>query len=250
MIIKDNPKVDIIIANYNHAEFLPDAIDSVLNQTYSNWKLTIVDDFSSDETRKIIDFYLRKDDRVNVIYHNKNKGYGEALITGIENTNNPFIGILDSDDYLESNAVFRSLLEFQRAKGILMTYSMMQLCSDDINCPTSHFNPPDKFIIPSGKTFLDLCPKGFSFYLIQHFKVFKRKAYIKTGGIKRNLRKSVDKDIIFKMEEVGKIKFIPEILYRKRTHAKQITKLYKHKPEIMKQIMEVVNDAKRRRGII
>ena len=56
-IIREKPSVDVILHNYNKAEFLEEAIQSVVSQSYKNWKLLIIDDFSNDASSKIISRY-------------------------------------------------------------------------------------------------------------------------------------------------------------------------------------------------
>ena len=53
-----SPLFSVIIPNYNHAKYLPRAIDSVINQTFSNWEILLIDNHSSDETEKVVNPYL------------------------------------------------------------------------------------------------------------------------------------------------------------------------------------------------
>ena len=58
------PKVSVIVPNYNHASYLPQRLDSILTQTYQDFELIILDDCSSDHSRKIIEKYSQSDDRI------------------------------------------------------------------------------------------------------------------------------------------------------------------------------------------
>ena len=58
--MKNDPFVDIILPNHNNAAYLEEAVDSVLQQTYKNWRLYIIDDFSQDESRTLINNYKKK----------------------------------------------------------------------------------------------------------------------------------------------------------------------------------------------
>jgi len=91
-----NPKISIIIPTYNRADLLPQAIDSVLKQTYRNWETMIVDDGSTDETEKVVKKY--RDSRIHYIAHQSNLGSSSARNTGIKKTKGQFIAFLDSDD--------------------------------------------------------------------------------------------------------------------------------------------------------
>ena len=82
MINKDNPTVSVIIPTYNRANLLIRSISSVLNQTYTDLELIIVDDGSTDITRDIVKNF--DDERIRYISHEKNMGVSCALNTGIE----------------------------------------------------------------------------------------------------------------------------------------------------------------------
>ncbi len=96
--------ISIIIPVYNVEAYLRECIDSVINQTYKNFEIILVDDGSTDSSGKICDEYVEKDDRITVI-HQKNSGPSKTRNTGLENANGKYIYFLDSDDYVESNAL-------------------------------------------------------------------------------------------------------------------------------------------------
>lgn len=88
----------IILPTYNRAVFLPKAIESVINQTHNHWELIIVDDGSTDNTKKIVEPFLQSDKRIKYIYQ-KNAERSVARNNGIQNAKGSFICFLDSDDY-------------------------------------------------------------------------------------------------------------------------------------------------------
>tara|TARA_B100001559_G_C16330730_1_gene543267 strand:+ start:72 stop:836 length:765 start_codon:yes stop_codon:yes gene_type:complete len=97
-----NKKIDIIMPNYNKSEFLRKAINSVLSQSYKNWKLYIIDDHSSDDSSKILKKY-RKNKKIKIFFLNKNKGPSFCRNLGLKKSNSNFIAFLDSDDYWKKN---------------------------------------------------------------------------------------------------------------------------------------------------
>lgn len=91
-------QIDILLATYNGEKYLKEQLDSILNQTYSNFRLLISDDCSKDNTRKILKQYEEKDDRIKVFYQEKNLGYVknfEFLLTKVENE---IYALSDQDD--------------------------------------------------------------------------------------------------------------------------------------------------------
>jgi glycosyltransferase involved in cell wall biosynthesis len=88
--------ISVIIPTYNREKTLPRAINSVLNQTYKNWELIIVDDGSIDNTKKILKPYL-KNKKIKY-YYKKNEGVSSARNLGIKKARGEYIALLDSDD--------------------------------------------------------------------------------------------------------------------------------------------------------
>lgn len=75
-------KVSVIVPSYNYGHLISETLDSVLNQTYKDWECIVVDDGSTDNTRQIVEKYVRSDDRFKHIYQN-NKGLAGARDSGI-----------------------------------------------------------------------------------------------------------------------------------------------------------------------
>lgn len=94
--ITTGPKVSIIIPTYNRAQSLNRAIQSVLNQTYENFELIIVDDGSKDNTEKVVKNI--HDNRIKYFRHEVNQGGSSARNTGIKNSTGKYVAFLDSDD--------------------------------------------------------------------------------------------------------------------------------------------------------
>lgn len=97
-----NPLISIIVPVYNIETYLPRCIESVLQQTYTNLELILVDDGSKDKSGEICDEYQRKDNRVQVI-HKENGGSSSARNVGIRAAKGQYLGFVDSDDYVEKN---------------------------------------------------------------------------------------------------------------------------------------------------
>ncbi len=92
--------ISIIVAVYNAETYIVRCVDSILNQTYKNIELLLVDDGSTDRSGQICDDYEKKDDRVRVI-HKSNGGLAEARNVGIQNATGEYIGFVDNDDYIK-----------------------------------------------------------------------------------------------------------------------------------------------------
>lgn len=95
-----NGLVTVVVPVYNVEQYLDRCISSIVNQTYTNLEVILVDDGSPDRCPQMCDEWAQRDSRIKVI-HKKNAGLGMARNTGIENANGEYICFFDSDDYIE-----------------------------------------------------------------------------------------------------------------------------------------------------
>jgi len=99
--------VSIVLPTFNRAEYLPRAINSVINQTYKNWEILIIDDGSEDETLNLVKNYINNDVNIKYYFH-ENRGAAYSMNVGMENSKGDFITFLGSDDeYLPNHLQLR-----------------------------------------------------------------------------------------------------------------------------------------------
>ena len=103
------PTVSIIVPVYNTASYLSRCIESLVNQTYSDLQIILIDDGSTDESGAIADEWQTKDPRIEV-YHQQNQGQSVARNVGLQHTRGEYIAFVDSDDYIDSN-YFSTMLQ-------------------------------------------------------------------------------------------------------------------------------------------
>ncbi len=94
------PLVSVVVPVYNMEKYLKRCVDSILEQTYKNLEIILVDDCSNDKSEEIIDEYKKLDDRIKSIRHSKNRGLFQSRITGSEIATGKYIAFVDSDDYI------------------------------------------------------------------------------------------------------------------------------------------------------
>ncbi|KKM78423.1 hypothetical protein LCGC14_1360130 [marine sediment metagenome] len=208
----NNITFSILMANYNNAKYIEEAIMSVFSQTYSKWELIIVDDCSTDNSIEIIKKYLH-DKRVKFLSQRKNIGYGGTLRTCAKNASNTIIGIVDADDKLHKKALEIMAEAYRKNPDYGVIYSTMWKCNSDLKIQEiaewiGHIIPPKSNIFIKR---------------ISHLLTFRREIYKKTVGFDNNQKRSVDTDIIFKLEEVSNFKYINQPLYYYRQHEKGIS---------------------------
>lgn len=101
--------ISVIVPVYNVERYIRKCIDSILNQTYTNLEIILVDDGSTDGSGKICDEYEKSDSRI-VVIHKKNAGLSAARNSGLEIAQGEYIGFVDSDDWIEPT-MFSALYE-------------------------------------------------------------------------------------------------------------------------------------------
>lgn len=97
-----NKLVSIVTPTYNCGRFIAATIESVLNQSYSNWEMIIIDDCSKDDTKEIVEEYCKKDSRIKYYLLKTNSGAAVARTEGIKLAKGEYIAFLDSDDLWDS----------------------------------------------------------------------------------------------------------------------------------------------------
>ena len=118
---KEKTKIDIILPNYNSSKFIIKTIESILRQTYKNWKLIIVDDFSNIETKNILK-KISKRKNIKVYFLNKNRGAGFCRNFAIKKSNSPYIAFIDSDDTWKKDKL-KKQISFMKNNDFLFSYT-------------------------------------------------------------------------------------------------------------------------------
>lgn len=126
-----NEKISIIMPAYNAEKLIKKSIDSVLNQTYQNWELIVVDDSSKDSTREIVSNYVEMDERIKLIGLKENKGVANARNTAIQASEGRYIAYLDSDDIWHVSKLQTQLTEMLREHAYFSCCSYQLIDEND-----------------------------------------------------------------------------------------------------------------------
>lgn len=113
--IKDGPLVSVIMITYNHAGFLPEAIESVISQTYNNWELLILDDASTDDTERVTSSFVARDSRIKYLPASQNLGITKNRNRGLAMAQGECVAILDSDDFWCDTAKLEKQVSYLRS---------------------------------------------------------------------------------------------------------------------------------------
>ncbi len=125
-----NVLVSIITPAYNSAKFIAETIQSVQNQTYTNWEMIIVDDCSTDNTEQIIYEIQQTDSRIHFFKLDQNLGSGVARNLATQKAQGNYIAFLDSDDLWKPNKLFKQLV-FMKENDLPLTFSFYEQINEE-----------------------------------------------------------------------------------------------------------------------
>lgn len=126
-------KISVIIASYNYAQYIEEAINSVISQSYQDWEMVIVDDGSSDNSVEIIKSYCEKDNRIRLFQHadGQNKGLKETLLLGIENACGEWIAFLESDDSFAPDNLAKKVEIIQKYPEVKLIFNKIKFLDEN-----------------------------------------------------------------------------------------------------------------------
>lgn len=135
--------VSIITPTYNSSNYISQTIDSVLNQTYQNWEMIIIDDCSSDETFSIISKFASEDSRIKVFKLDENSGAGVARNLAIQQASGNYIAFLDADDLWKPEKLEKQI-GFMQEQKIPFTFSFYETMDEAGNLRNETLTTPSK----------------------------------------------------------------------------------------------------------
>ena len=119
----DSPKVSVIVPNYNHAGYLVQRIESILNQSYQDFEVIILDDCSTDNSRAVIDQYQGHPKITGIFYNEQNSGTTfKQWEKGISKAQGEFIWIAESDDWCEATLLEELVAGISKAENTVISY--------------------------------------------------------------------------------------------------------------------------------
>lgn len=125
-----NNKVSVITASYNAGRFIEETIKSVLNQTYTDLELIIVDDCSTDNTEEIVNKYIKIDSRIKFYKLKENSGAAVVRNTALEKAEGRFIAFLDSDDIWDEEKLEKQI-NFMKSNNYGFSFSSYRLMKEN-----------------------------------------------------------------------------------------------------------------------
>lgn len=238
---KYSPLISIIVPLYKTPEsFLRAMIDSVREQTYSNWELCLADGTACEsEITEIVQEYMKEDKRIRYKLLDTNAGISGNTNEGLKMAAGEFIGLADHDDLLTPDALYEVVRAINKNRLIDTVYTdedKTDLSGKVFSMP--HFKPdynPDYFMANN---------------YICHFFLTKREIALSTGGFDSNYDGAQDYDFICKcIERSEVVHHIPKVLYHWRCHSDSTAGRPESKLYAYENGVKVVSDHYKRCGI-
>ena len=202
------PMISIIVATFNtKEEYLKEMIDSVRNQSYSNWQLCIGDGSTNDSVEKYVKEHYGDDSRIVFKKLEKNYGISGNMNGALELVTGDYVGLFDHDDLLTPDCLYEFVASMQEVH-----HDCVYSDEDKLNDKTKKFEDPH--FKPDFSIDL-LCSHNY----ITHFFVVNMDIVRKVGGMRSEYDGSQDHDFIFRCaEQANSVHHVPKILYHWRMH--------------------------------
>lgn len=234
------PLISVVVPVYNVlSEQLIECIESVKAQTFDNWELCLVDDFSSWESVRDVLKNYENDSRIKILYRKENGHISRATNDGINMSRGEFIAFLDCDDILAPNAIYEVTKRLNENNRLDFIYSDEDKLTENGKLRHSPFFKPDW----SPDTFMSLM-------YTCHFSVYRKSIVDKINGLNIGVEGAQDYDFTLRFTENAKtVGHIPKILYHWRERPESIASDPEAKPYALEAIKKLKQEALKRRGL-
>ena len=234
----DQPLVSVVLPIYNVEKYLDRCIRSVVEQTYDNLEIILVDDGSPDGCPGMCDDWAARDPRIRVV-HKKNAGLGFARNTGIEHATGEYICFFDSDDYIEPNTIEVCVSSAMKENADIVCFGNDVLTQDgtvlDRRIPT-----PPKYIysgdeirnvmMPNALSYHTGTGENWNFSMSACFSLYSMDMIRRSGWRCVSEREIISEDfysILDLYQYVRKAVILPEILYHYITNPVSLSRSYR-----------------------
>ena len=233
--LNDPPKIAVLLPVFNtQVRWLTKCLDSVVQQSYHNWELCIADDASTNpEVRQFLQRYAATDQRIKVIFREKNGHICAASNSALQLATAPFVALLDHDDELAVDALGWIACAIANCPGVRLLYSD----EDKISEGGEHFDP---YFKPDFDRELLL---GQNF--VSHLGVYSTELLRELGGFREGYEGSQDHDLVLRASEVladSEVLHIPTVLYHWRAISGSTAKAGEEKSYAADASLRAVSD--------
>ncbi|KKQ40653.1 MAG: Glycosyl transferase, family 2 [Candidatus Magasanikbacteria bacterium GW2011_GWA2_37_8] len=229
------PEVSITIAAYNCEKTISRAIESVLLQSYIDWELVIIDDYSSDNTRLIIEQYAKKDQRIHLLINENNLGIYKTRLKSLGVCKGDLIAVLDSDDIWSDSGKLKKQINFLKDNKDCVLVGGMAKVIDE--------NEEEIGVVIRQNKDEEIRKKILSSNQFVHSSVMFRKKVAESVGGYGEFSVGEDYDLFLRMGLKGKFANLTDILVYYRRHSSNVT--WKNRVISAKEHLKIIKKYKK-----
>jgi glycosyltransferase involved in cell wall biosynthesis len=209
-------KVSVIIPCYNRARYVGEAIESVLDQTYENLEIIVVDDGSTDDSLAVVRGY---GDRLTVLQHpgGANRGQSAAINLGLASSDGEYVAILDSDDYWALDKLEKQIAVMEADRSVGLVYGNARVVDAYGNLLYTRYGEHHEERNERGRILADC------YFSVPSNALIRRAVLDKVGGFDETLRAAQDHDMAIRIAEATRLAYIPDVMFQYRRHDDSIS---------------------------
>ncbi|RKY31599.1 MAG: hypothetical protein DRP67_02325 [Candidatus Omnitrophota bacterium] len=232
------PKVSVIMAVYNGEKYLKECIDSILNQTFSDFEFIIINDGSTDKTEEILQDF--KDERIRIVNNKENLGLTKSLNIGLSISKGKYIARIDVDDIALPQRLEKQVKFLDENQDVGLVGTWFYVIDEE-----GKIIGKEKYPINDAEIRKVLL-KGNPFF--SSSVMFRKECIEKAGKFREEFIRAQDYDLWLRISEKYKVANIPEFLCMRRYHPDAITVIKKREQEKFGKLAQILAEERRLYG--
>jgi glycosyltransferase involved in cell wall biosynthesis len=224
---EDNPLISVVLPVYNAAKYLPECLEQLLHQTYTNIEIIAIDDFSTDSSFEILRKYSQQDKRLHISQNVKHYGMALTLNRCMKSTQGMFVSFMNAKDSSHTDRLNQQLVHLQKSEEAVAVGVQCSFVNED-----NQEIGQSEFPIENGNMYkkpLDGVTMLFENMMIHRHRIPKDVLHFKT-----NKYPFIYTDIVIKLLKYGEIVNLSQVLYTKRMIKQSMPTMNFHFPSLAK----------------
>lgn len=212
--MKNNPLVSVVMPVYNSEKYVETALDSILNQTYSNFEFIIIDDCSSDKTFEILESYKKKDRRIVLNRNKKNIGVTKSLNKALELAKGKYIIRMDADDWAFPERFELQIELMENNPKVVVSGAYIEICDSKLRT---------KYIRRYNLDDTSIRKHLFRYSPFAHPVTIWKAEIMKKEKYNEAINVSQDYELYFRIGKIGKFMNLAKPLLKLRMHEHSVS---------------------------
>lgn len=218
------PLVSVIMPVYNDEKYIDQALESIVNQTYTNLEIVVVDDCSTDTTWQKIQAFAKRDSRIKPFRNKKNSKIVKTLNFAIEQSSGKYLARMDGDDERILDGIEAQVTFMEKHPDVAIVGGISQVCDERMSLLNErHYAETDEKIRKA----------LFRYSPFTHPAIVMRKSMLPEKGYDEKFNWAEDYELYFRMAKNGKLANLNKVVYKIRTHKKSVSRMHARRQEAL-----------------